>query len=155
MAKKFNGDYAVGEASASMSLNATISEFVSSFAPDILESLPCMKGEPAVEYYGRLFERERQSESKRPGKNNSVEWPYAVRIIYLARKFRSLNESERQLVIDARRVKIYWRGDDHDMFQTVATETLGYRDLEPFEKANYKKRLMVMAKSLLQRHEMY
>ena len=155
MAKKFNGDYATGEAVINTSLNTTISEFVSTFAPDILESLPCMKGYPAIEYYGKLFEKEKQSESKRPGKNNGVEWPYAARVIYLARKFRSLNEIARQLVIDARRENIFWRGDDHDMFNTIVTETLAYRDLEPFEKANYKKRLMVMAKSLMQRHAMF
>lgn len=155
MAKKFRGDYASGEGATGTSLDVALSEWVNTNAPDIVGSLSCMKSVPAVEYFARLFEKERKSESKRPGKNGGVDWPYADRLIYLARKFRSLSDDHKNLVITARIENIFWRGDDHDRFNTIVTETILYRDLNPIEKANYKKRLMTVASSLGSRHAMF
>ena len=156
MAKKFN-DNGVGPGSNVVHANfgVTLDQFVTENAPDILESLPCMKSVPAVEYYSRLFEKEKHHESKRHGKDGAVLWPYAVRIIYLARKFRTFSDQHKKLVIDARVEKIFWRGDEPNNFDTIITETILYRDLTDDEKKNYQRKIMAVAKSMKARHAMF
>lgn len=155
MAKKFKDDFTDGAPKIGSSLSMTLAEYVGQFAPDLMTRLPCMKGANPVEYYARLFEKEKQSESKRPNKNNGVQWDYAKRIIYLARKFRSFSEENQALVINARIANIFWRGDEPERFNTIITETILYRDLSPDEKKAYQKKLMKVAANMGDRHAMF
>lgn len=151
MAKKYKGEESSGEYAGVNGLRTSIMEYVTQFAPDILTSLTIMRSAPVLEYYTRLFDREYRSEEKRMGKSMVI-WPYADRIIYLARKFASLSDEEREFVVTARKEKIFWRGDTLSFFNTVITETCMFRDLEPAERSNYKKRIWNVAKSLSERH---
>jgi len=153
MARKFKDDLPTGE--TSLTLSSTLFDYVSQFAPDVLDALPCMKSRLPLEYWQALFEKEKHIESKKPGKNNGLEWDYAKRLVYLARKFKSFSDKHQNEIIGARKEKIFWRGDEPDFFNTVITETILFRDLEPVEKENYKKRLMVVSKSLGARHAMF
>lgn len=155
MAKKFKDDYAAGDALVGTSWNMTLHEYLVSNAPDVIDAMPCMGSVSPAEYFSRAFEKEKQSEVKRPGKERGIVWPYAARIVYLARKFKAIADEHRQLVIDARKIKIFWRGDDFDMFNKIVTETMLFRDLSPVERDNYKKRVMTVAKSMGARHEMF
>lgn len=154
MAKKYKDEQSGGDVSVS-SIGMSLHDYLIAYAPDVIGSMTFMQNMPPVEYFSRLFEKEKRSEEKKPGKNGGLVWPYAERIVYLARKFIAIPDDFKKLVIDARREKIYWRGDEVDFFNKIVTETILFRDLEPEERANYKKRVMAVAKSMRARHEMF
>lgn len=153
MARKFKDKN--DDSAPNTSYSMTLHDYLITNAPDVISSLPVMQSMPPVEYFSKLFEREKTNEVKRPGKDNGLVWLYAERIVYLARKFISTADDFKKLIIDARRTKIFWRGDEYDFFTKVVTETILFRDLEPKERDNYKKRIMTVAKSMGARHEMF
>lgn len=150
MARKFHEDSGSSQ-SYSAPRYIGLSEYISTYYPDILESIE-ESNVPMVVFWSDLFERSKQSEFQ-DLKKNGVSWPYADRLARLARSYKAADAMLKDLIQQAREVDIYWRGDEFSMFDRIVTETILFRRLEPHEKENYKKRAWDVAMSLGQRHE--
>jgi hypothetical protein len=129
----------------------TLERYVSQFGDDILKYQKFFNGMEALEFWKYLFDPEGRTEHQFPVKN-TVEWPYANRLIYLARKFIKLSDHDRDFIQMARNQKVFWRGDDIKHFDLIVEETLDFRSLKPDEKERYKKRIWDMAMTLRKRH---
>lgn len=150
MAKKFLDDSAPGMVSQDLS-GIDLDRYLALYAPDVLVAIQ-ESGRPMVEFWTSIFEPQKPHEAKKI-KGNALDWPYANRLIYLARKFKTSKTELRDLVLEASGLKIFWRGDDYSMFDRIVTEIILFRRLEPHEKSAYKKKLWGVAMSLSMRHE--
>ena len=153
MARKFREEASATDLQV-MPLGVSLDAYVAQVAPDVLGSLPIMASASTLEYFKRLFEQQKSGEQQSMGKSIVI-WPYATRLIVLARAFRALTQDQQQFVVNARKEQIFWRGEDLGFFNTVITETILYRDLDENEKAAYRKKLMAVAANMAQRHAMF
>lgn len=129
----------------------SLEEYINHFEKKILKYYSFMGDKEPLEFWKYMFEKEGRTEHQFPLKN-SVEWPYANRLIYLARVFIHLKDDERNFIIKARNQNVFWRGDDIKIFDLIVEETLDFRSLTDKEKESYKKRIWDMALSLRKRH---
>lgn len=56
-------------------------------------------------------------------------WPYADRVEYCLQRYLRLSFEDQKTVIAAREDKIFWRGDDIQLFATIIHETLRMREV--------------------------
>jgi len=106
-------------------------------------SLPEMHGQAPYEFFSELFEPEGREERKNMVENRHTEreaivWPYAIRVLGLARKYITMSARERQYIVRCRESEIFWRGDDMDFFRTYVAELLEYKKLSDEEKVVYR-----------------
>ncbi|MBL1265724.1 hypothetical protein [Candidatus Methylomicrobium oryzae] len=125
--------------------------YMEKYFPDTLEMRPFIMGSKPLNFWQRLFKPEHISEKKRPVKSG-VDWPYANRLGFLARKFATLTPAEKEIVIAARKDQIFWMGDEIEFFNTVIDEMHDYRDLDPEQQEKYRQKALQMATSLKARH---
>ncbi|MDD4915411.1 MAG: hypothetical protein PHW13_10310 [Methylococcales bacterium] len=144
MAKKFKTAPAV-ETDAPGGLRLTLQDYIAGYAPEVLLPLPFMQGCPALRFWQQTFEPQRPGEAKQLGKDN-IRWPYAERLVYLAREFIRLDDRCRRYVLKAAESKIWWRGDDIQRFRVIVAAQLSYRRLSEAEQAEYRRRLMLAAR---------
>lgn len=135
----------------SADLGITLQGYIAQYAPDILNQTAIMQGETPVTFFAATFEPQQAKEGKYLVKN-TIDWPYANRIIFLARVFLRLDDRGQRYVKRASLAHIWWRGDDIQNFRLIVEETLDYRQLNPDEKKKYRQRIMTIAKTLISRH---
>jgi len=138
------------EEKVAVSLTITLPQYVNQYAPEIVAYQSFMENETALTFWTRLFEKSKD-EGKREIKDRIV-WPYADRIIYLAKKFLKQEKKMQAYIMKAAKVNIFWRGDDVGMFQLIVNETLDYRELDQEQKRNYQKRALQVCQGMRQRH---
>ena len=148
MAKKYTADKKNDEPISDM----TFEQYIAKYGADILSQIAQMNGTDALTFWRKTFAPFNPIECKRKVKN-SIDWPYANRIIRLSRGFIQLDVEGRTLVTQAAREKIYWRGDSIEFFNTVITETIMYRGLTDQEREVYRQRIWAVSQNLAQRHE--
>ena len=142
MPKKFKhaGSEAV-EPAADGLLQTSLADYIRDYAPEVLLPLPVMAEASALRFWQETFQPARPGEAKRLI-NASLRWPYAERLVYLAREFIKLDERSRQYVLKAAAAQIWWRGDDMQRFQDVVQAHLRYRRLDSGQRAEYRRRLL-------------
>lgn len=148
MAKKYKQEV---EEEKPVNLSINIFQYIASGAPDVLELIPVMNGDLPINFFTVIFEPEGNYEHKRQVKN-SIEWSYANRIIFLARKFKALSEKGQNFVVKASSRRIWWRGDEMRQFRKIVDETINFRQLSEVEKSNYRKRVLIVASKFNERH---
>lgn len=110
-----------------------------------LSKLPEMDYAPVTKFYENLFEKPlpyegKQIKSKRFSEDDQyIYWPYANRLIYLIRKYISLSPKVRDYIVRCRKVNIFWRGGDIDIFRKEVKATLDYRKLSDDDRVKYRK----------------
>ncbi len=149
MAKKFKDGLAEMQ-NCGPDLRITLLDYVQLYAPDVLLPLAVMEGATALRFWQEIFQSARPGEGKR-FVNECIRWPYAERIVYLAREFNKLDERCRRYVVKAARAGIWWRGDDIQRFRAIVAAHLNYRGLSEDERVHYRKRLMSAAKNMIAR----
>lgn len=149
MAKKFKDEPAQEYGVPDLSI--TLQAYIAKYAPDILSQTEIMQGNTALTFFTGLFQPAQPGEGKRQLKN-SVDWPYANRVINFARVFLRLNDREKSYIIKTSQAGIWWRGDDIQNFRRIVEETLNYRRLSEPEKEAYRHRIMAKAKALAARY---
>ena len=149
MAKKFK-DEPVAE-TRGLDMRIGLPEYINRYAPEVLTQLAVMEGAPALRFWQETFQPAQPGEGKKQLKD-AVRWPYAERLVYLAREFIKLDGRCRRYVIKAARAQIWWRGDDIQRFRTIVDAHLDYRRLSEDERNGYRKRLMDAAKAIAGGH---
>ncbi|QWF71941.1 hypothetical protein KEF85_05645 [Methylomonas paludis] len=145
MPKKFKQDCA--PPSAKPAIKVSLLEYLQDSAPDILLPLPIMAEVSALRFWQETFQPLRPGEA-RYLQAGGWRWPYAERLVYLAREFIKLDERSRRYVLKAAAAQIWWRGDDMQRFQNIVQAHLRYRSLNPEQRLEYRRRLMQAAKGL-------
>lgn len=150
MASKFKEEKGNNESfRGDMGIN--IVAYIGQYSPEILKYESIMETDSAIGFFTKTFQPSQYDEGKRMMKV-SVNWPYANRIIYLARCFLKLSEDHQKYIIDAAKQKIWWRGDNIENFRLIVEETVDFRQLSKQEKEVYRNRIFKMATSLGTRH---
>jgi hypothetical protein len=144
MAKKFKdgSEQPQGVAAGPISLL----DYMRDYAPEVLAPLPMMQGASALRFWQECFQPPAAGEGRRLV-NERWRWPYAERLVYLAREFIKLDEPCRLYVLKAASAQIWWRGDDMQRFRAIVAAHLAYRRLNEAERAAYRKRLLSAAHS--------
>jgi hypothetical protein len=132
-------------------MHISLLDYILSYAPDVLQAQQIMAGASALRFWQETFQPPAPGEGKRRMKE-VVRWPYAERLVYLAREFLKLDERRQRYIIKAAQAQIWWRGDDLKRFQAIVAAHLDYRQLNETERLHYRKRLMSIAKTLINRH---
>lgn len=144
--------YAHNKAADEMPKDPTLFEYLHHVD---LKQLDEMGGVLIHSFYEDLFEPQANKECqgykwKKTAINEKpeqvIEWPYAQRIIYLAKKFERISPTDRNYIIRLRKEGIFWRGDDVIMFRAIVDEIKKYRRLDPLKKGQYKRDVMKEAK---------
>jgi len=135
----------------SVDMNTSISEYITRYAPDILSQSEIMQGVDAISFFIGIFKPSEAYDNKRFVKN-SMDWPYANKIIYFARKFLTLSDREQRYIVKASKARIFWRGDDILNFRKIVEETISFRQLSDDEKKQYRKKILEIAKSFTSRY---
>jgi len=154
MPKKFKDDPAKEQPSAAQpgaDPCITLLDYILLAAPEVLQAQPVMEGASALRFWQEIFEPAAAGEAKRR-LQAVVRWPYAERLVYLAREFLKLDERRQRYIVKAARARIWWRGDDLQRFRAIVEAHLAYRGLSEAERAEYRQRLMSVAKTLAKRH---
>ena len=128
----------------------SLAVYIQTYALEILKNEKFMQNTPALEFWQSLFQ------AKKAGEGKSIEqgylrWPYAERIIYLAREFKQLDQRSQAYIIKAAEKAIWWRGDDIEQFRRIVQAHLSYRRLNADQRLSYRKHLMQNAKSSVNR----
>jgi len=147
MAKKFTADPLADETPANH-LSISLPAYIQNYAPDVLVPLAVMEGAAALCFWQQTFQPARPDEGKRRLRD-SVRWPYAERLVYLAREFIRLDDRCRRYVVKAAQAGIWWRGDDIGRFQAIVAAHLEYRRLTDEDRAAYRKHLLLRARSVV------
>ncbi len=150
MARKFKDEQPQGEYGG-IDRGIDLAGYIRQFAPDILCAIPVMLGDSALYFWTQLFQEPQLQEAKRAVKS-SIDWPYANRLIFSARRFKALNDREQHYISKAAKAAIWWRGDELTHFRLIVEETLDYRQLNNNAQSNYRKQILVVAKTLATRH---
>lgn len=150
MARKFKDEQAQDEYGG-IDRGIDLAGYIRQFAPDILCAIPVMLGDSALYFWTQLFQEPQLQEAKRAVKS-SIDWPYANRLIFSARRFKALSDREQNYISKAAKAAIWWRGDELTHFRLIVEETLDYRHLNNNEQSNYRKQILVDAKTLATRH---
>ena len=150
MAKKFKDASPDGE-TAAPGMDVTLPDYIRGYAPEVLAPLAVMEGAPALGFWRELFQPAQTGEGKRRV-NEAIRWPYAERLVYLAREFAKLDDRCRRYVVKAARVQIWWRGDDIQRFRAIVEAHQSYRGLSEAERADYRKRLLRAAQTVAGGH---
>ena len=132
-------------------LHITLLDYILNYAPEVLQGKPIMAGASALRFWQETFEPAAGGEGKRRLKE-VVRWPYAERLVYLAREFLKLDERRQRYIVKAAQARIWWRGDDMHRFQAIVAAHLAYRQLSETERVHYRQRLMSIAKTLAGRN---
>lgn len=150
MARKFD-DEEESKSTTSMNMSTTLADFIFNREPGLLTPMEIMNGRNPLNFFQMIFEPPKIEEGKRQ-LEKSIAWPYAERLIYLIRKFKVQSVESQQEIIDAAKLKIWWRGDEPGQFSMIIDETLYYRELPENEKLAYRKNAMIQALGFMSRN---
>jgi hypothetical protein len=140
MTKKYQNPVIERQA-AKADFQISLLDYVKDFAPEVLAPLPIMQEASALRFWQQTFQPAGSGEGKRLI-NETLRWPYAERLVYLAREFIKLDERYRRYIVKAAVAQIWWRGDDMQRFKRIVEAHLEYRGLSADEKTNYRKHLL-------------
>lgn len=144
MTKKFKTDLAEQPLTTPI-WRLSLQDYIASFAPEVLHTLPIMQGSNPLHFWQNHFEPPTAGEGKR-WQQDSLRWPYAERLVYLAREFTKLDDRCRQYILKAAQAKIWWRGDDIHRFRIIVAAQQSYRRLSQAEQEQYRQKLMIAAR---------
>lgn len=133
---------------ATPGLQSTLPDYIRGYAPDVIQGLDIMEGAGALRFWQEIFQPPQSGEGKRLI-NTGLRWPYAERLVYLAREFAKLEPRSQRYIVKAARAQIWWRGDDIQRFQSIVAAHQRYRGLSDDERLHYKRQLMTVARGLL------
>jgi hypothetical protein len=125
----------------------SLAEYIQAYAPQVLADQDFMQGAPALDFWQALFQAQQPGEGKRPAQE-VLRWPYAERLVYLAREFLKLDARSQAYVRRAAQARIWWRGDDIRHFRHIVAAQQRYRRLGASEQAAYRKQLLRSAEKL-------
>lgn len=143
MTRKFK-TAAADPAGPAMCIRPSLHGYIAGYAADVLQPLSIMAPLPPLAFWEASFEPPRPGEGwRRHG--DGQRWPYAERLVYLARRFQALDERGRRYILRAAAARIWWRGDDIQQFRGIVAAQQGYRNLDPAQQAAYRRRLLAAA----------
>lgn len=151
MAKKFKDLIIPANGATQSGFGISLLDYIKDYAPDVLNPLPVMEGASALRFWQQTFQPALPGEGKRR-LGGGVRWPYAERLVYLAREFAKLDDRSRRYIVKAAAAQIWWRGDGIRQFRSIVEAHLDYRSLSSAERLDYRKRLMHTAQTLAGRH---
>lgn len=128
-------------------MKISLPDYLMKFRPEIFKQKSYMDKE-AISFWSWLFGNPVAYEEKRPGRK-AVIWPYADRLMYLATKFDSLEDREKDYIKRCRKANIFWRGDDINDFRKIVDETILFRRLTDEGKEDYRKKTLSMAMAMV------
>jgi hypothetical protein len=118
--------------------------YIARYAPEVLLPMAFMADHTPLAFWQQTFQPPQPGEHRQHHQDR-VQWPYAERLVYLAREFIKLDNRCRQYVLKAASLKIWWRGDPIDRFRVIVAAHLSYRKLSASEQQAYRQRLMQVA----------
>lgn len=130
----------------------TLEQYFNKYGVNAIVHKEYMQARSPIEFWSWLFEPSVEKVEDQQLKGNSVNWPYANRLIRLAMQYMKLTSDGRRYVYKARTQDIFWRGDRIDQFEKIVEETLYFRNLDNDQKKDYKKRAIMMAETFMSRH---
>lgn len=125
-------------------------DYIQQQAADVLTPRQFMADSVPLTFWQTLFQPSRPDENVYfCHKQYRLCWPYADRLIYLAREFSCLEARSQAYIIKAASKGIWWRGDPILQFQHIVQAHIRYQRLDAEQQLGYRKQLMQAAKSVI------